>query len=99
MMMATGCLQSQRCHTNHCHSNHCPVGVSTQDPSRARALGAEKESFRVLKFQESTVSGALRMMASVGSVGPDRLTPLMMRWIVHLATTFYAELHNWLAPR
>ena len=30
MMMATGCIQSQRCHTN-----HCPVGVATQDPKRA----------------------------------------------------------------
>ncbi|MGH3425426.1 MAG: FMN-binding glutamate synthase family protein, partial [Nocardioidaceae bacterium] len=33
MMMATGCIQSQRCHTN-----QCPVGVATQDPRRARAL-------------------------------------------------------------
>ena len=28
MMMAVGCIQAQRCHTN-----TCPVGVATQDPS------------------------------------------------------------------
>ena len=33
MMMAVGCIQAQRCHTN-----TCPVGVATQDPKRARAL-------------------------------------------------------------
>ena len=27
MMMATGCIQAQKCHTN-----ECPVGVATQDP-------------------------------------------------------------------
>ena len=39
MMMATGCIQSQRCHTN-----TCPVGVATQDPRRARALDVADKS-------------------------------------------------------
>ena len=29
MMMAVGCIQAQKCHTN-----HCPAGVATQDPRR-----------------------------------------------------------------
>ncbi|NVP72786.1 FMN-binding glutamate synthase family protein, partial [Vibrio cholerae O1 biovar El Tor] len=33
MMMATGCIQAQKCHTN-----ECPVGVATQDPRLMRAL-------------------------------------------------------------
>ena len=94
MMMATGCIQSQRCHTN-----HCPVGVTTQDPHRARALDVENKSLRVQRFQESTVSEALRMMASMGSAGPNELTPLMIRRrIGHMNTKSYAELYNWLAP-
>ena len=33
MMMAIGCIQAQTCHTN-----NCPVGVTTLDPKRMRAL-------------------------------------------------------------
>lgn len=94
MMMATGCIQSQRCHTN-----HCPVGVATQDPHRARALDVESKSIRVQRFQEATVSEALRMMASMGTAGPDELTPLMLRRRVgHMNTQSYAELYDWLSP-
>lgn len=39
MMMAVGCIQAQRCHTN-----TCPVGVATQDPKRARALHVDDKS-------------------------------------------------------
>lgn len=94
MMMATGCIQAQLCHTN-----KCPVGVATQDPRRAKALDVESKSLRVQRFQEATVSEALRMMASMGAAGPEQLTPLMMRRrIGHLDTKSYAELYNWLAP-
>ncbi len=55
MMMAVGCIQSQRCHTN-----HCPVGVATQDPRRARALDVADKSERVFNYQEATVAQAMR---------------------------------------
>jgi len=94
MMMATGCIQAQRCHTN-----ECPVGVATQDPRRARALDVENKSLRVQRFQEATVSEALRMMASMGAEGPEQLTPLMMRRrIGHMDTKSYAELYHWMEP-
>ena len=38
MMMAAGCIQAQRCHTN-----TCPVGVTTQDTRRARALNVARQ--------------------------------------------------------
>ena len=38
MMFAVGCIQAQKCHTN-----HCPVGVTTQDPWRTRALDVERQ--------------------------------------------------------
>ncbi len=94
MMMATGCIQAQRCHTN-----HCPVGVTTQDPHRARALDVEDKSHRVQRFQEATVSEALRMIASIGATGPNDLSPVMLRRrIGHMNTKSYAELYNWMSP-
>jgi glutamate synthase domain-containing protein 2 len=50
MMMAVGCIQAQRCHTN-----TCPVGVTTQDPRRTRALVVGDKSVRVQRFQDATV--------------------------------------------
>lgn len=94
MMMATGCIQSQRCHTN-----QCPVGVATQDPRRARALDVEDKSHRVQRFQEATVKEAMRMVASMGAAGPVELSPLMLRRrIGHMNTKSYAELYDWINP-
>ncbi len=94
MMMATGCIQSQRCHTN-----HCPVGVATQDPRRARALDVADKSERVYRYQQATVVQAMRIMASMGVSDPSMLNPQMLR--KRLSPTeqrSYAELYEWLAP-
>lgn len=94
MMMATGCIQSQRCHTN-----QCPVGVATQDPRRASALDVEDKSHRVQRYQHATVSEALRMAASMGVHNFSELSPAMLRRrIGHMNTQSYAELYNWLEP-
>ncbi|HEX4390681.1 MAG TPA: FMN-binding glutamate synthase family protein [Mycobacterium sp.] len=94
MMMATGCIQSQRCHTN-----HCPVGVATQDPYRARALDVADKSERVYRYQRATVAQAMQIMASMGVADPSTLNPHMLR--KRLSPTeqrSYAELFEWLAP-
>ncbi|MDL5154411.1 FMN-binding glutamate synthase family protein [Actinomycetospora termitidis] len=94
MMMATGCIQAQRCHTN-----HCPVGVATQDPKRARALVVEDKLHRVHRYQRATVAEATRMMASLGARCPSELHPRMLRRRVSPTDTrSYAELYEWLAP-
>ncbi|MCD2193728.1 FMN-binding glutamate synthase family protein [Actinomycetospora endophytica] len=94
MMMATGCIQSQRCHTN-----HCPVGVATQDPKRARALDVEDKTHRVHRYQRATVAEATRMMASLGATCPGELHPRMLRRRVSPTDTrSYAELYEWLRP-
>src|SRR5207245_5974917 len=41
-MFALGCIQSLSCHTD-----RCPTGVTTQDPSRARALVVPLKTERV----------------------------------------------------
>jgi len=92
MMMATGCIQSQRCHTN-----TCPVGVATQDPRRARALDVGDKSLRVERYQRATVEEACQIIASMGLRSPDELRPHMLRRIVGpLETRSYAEMYEWL---
>jgi glutamate synthase domain-containing protein 2 len=94
MMMATGCIQSQRCHTN-----RCPVGVATQDPRRARALDVADKSRRVQRYQEATVAQAVQLMASMGCATPSELAPhQLMRRIGYTDTHSYAELFGWLEP-
>ena len=94
MMMAAGCIQSQRCHTN-----HCPVGVATQDPHRARALDVGDKSERVYRYQKATVAQAMRMMGSMGVNHPSKLNPHMLRKRVSATEQrSYAELYEWLEP-
>lgn len=94
MMLAVGCIQAQRCHTN-----TCPVGVATQDPKRARALVVDDKSVRVRRFQEATVDSAMRIMASLGVSGPEQLRPAMLRKRVDPNTLrSYDELYPYLEP-
>jgi glutamate synthase domain-containing protein 2 len=94
MMMAVGCIQAQRCHTN-----TCPVGVATQDPRRSRALNVPDKSLRAQRYQEATVYQAMQMMASLGVNGPRELSPHMLRKrIAPAVVRSYAELYDWLEP-
>jgi glutamate synthase domain-containing protein 2 len=94
MMMAVGCIQSQRCHTN-----QCPVGVATQDPRRARALDVPDKTERVLRYQSAVVKEAVRIMASMGLSSPAELTPhMLMRRVDHATVRSYGELYRWLEP-
>jgi glutamate synthase domain-containing protein 2 len=94
MMMAVGCIQSQRCHTN-----TCPVGVATQDPKRSRALDVPDKTERVRRYQDGVVREAMQIMGAMGvrdtaDVGPHQL----MRRTSPTSTQSYAEIYDWLAP-
>ncbi|MFD7866813.1 FMN-binding glutamate synthase family protein [Streptomyces sp. NPDC057682] len=94
MMFAVGCIQAQRCHTN-----TCPVGVTTQDPRRARALSVDDKYQRVRRFQEATVNSALQIMAAMGVRDPGELSPAQLRRRLDPRTVLsYAELYDWLRP-
>jgi glutamate synthase domain-containing protein 2 len=94
MMMAVGCIQAQKCHTN-----TCPVGVATQDPRRARALVVPDKAVRVKQYQEGTVAQALQILSAMGLDAPDQLRPRMLqRRIDHLTTVGYDEVFDWLDP-
>lgn len=94
MMMAVGCIQAQRCHTN-----TCPTGVTTQDPMRVRALVVGEKSVRVEQYQRATVGRVLQLVSAMGLVGPDQVTAHhLMRRLDFVTIKSYAELFDWLEP-
>ncbi|HWC23769.1 MAG TPA: FMN-binding glutamate synthase family protein [Flexivirga sp.] len=94
MMMATGCIQAQECHTG-----KCPVGVATQSPRRARALDVASKSERVHRYHQATVEQAAQIMATLGAREPHELSPHMLRHnISPNESRSYAELFTWLRP-
>ncbi|HSI27589.1 MAG TPA: FMN-binding glutamate synthase family protein [Aeromicrobium sp.] len=94
MMFAIGCIQAQKCHTN-----HCPVGVATQDKWRARALDVDDKKQRVAQYQQRTVNSAYQIISSMGLDSFDQLTPRkLFRRIDPQTTKTYKELYEWLEP-
>ncbi|HEY5197058.1 MAG TPA: FMN-binding glutamate synthase family protein [Solirubrobacteraceae bacterium] len=94
MMMAVGCIQAQVCHTN-----KCPVGVTTQDARRARALDVPDKTRRVQRFQEATVKQAQQIIGSMGAADPSEIEPWMLiRRVDEARTSSFAELYEWLEP-
>ncbi|MDV2981497.1 FMN-binding glutamate synthase family protein [Glutamicibacter sp. HZAU] len=94
MMMATGCIQAQQCHTN-----HCPVGVATQNKRLMRALDVEDKGHRVYNYHRLTVTECAQIMASMGLTSPEQLNTRMLRRRVNLQSTrSYASLFQWLRP-
>jgi glutamate synthase domain-containing protein 2 len=94
MMMAVGCIQAQVCHTN-----KCPVGVTTQDARRARALDVPDKTLRVKRFQEATVAQAQQIIGSMGADSPAEIRPWMLiRRVDEVTTASFADLYEWLEP-
>lgn len=69
MMLALGCIQARRCHTN-----ECPVGVATQDPRRSVALVVGDKATRVEHFHRETVANFLELVGAAGCDHPSELT-------------------------
>jgi glutamate synthase domain-containing protein 2 len=69
-MFALGCIQSQSCHTD-----RCPVGVTTQDPSRQRALVVDDKWVRVKNFHAATLQALSELVAAAGLDHPREFIP------------------------
>lgn len=69
-MMAIGCIQAQKCHTD-----HCPVGVATQDPRYTRGLDVSLKSVRAANYVRSLRRDLLKVSEAVGVVHPGLLAP------------------------
>ena len=68
MMMALGCIQASRCHTN-----ECPVGVATQDPRRSIALVVPDKARQVHHFHEGTMDNFMELVGAAGCDHPAQL--------------------------
>jgi glutamate synthase domain-containing protein 2 len=69
-MFAVGCIQAQTCHTG-----MCPTGVTTQDPSRQRAIVVASKAERVTNFHRETIKSLAEMLAAAGMASPNDLQP------------------------
>jgi len=84
-MMAIGCIQAQRCHTD-----GCPAGVATQNKWLQAGLDVEQKAIRLGRFVKSFRKELLTLTHAAGyrhpaefsgrdievSTGADRFTPL-----------------------
>jgi glutamate synthase domain-containing protein 2 len=70
MMLALGCIQALKCHTN-----HCPTGIATQDRGLTRGLVAEDKAERVRSFQAKTLVAMRELLGAAGIAHPADLRP------------------------
>jgi glutamate synthase domain-containing protein 2 len=68
-LLALGCIQAQRCHTN-----HCPTGVATQSEWLARGLDPSLKSVRVANYITTLRKEILRVSWTCGVSHPSLLT-------------------------
>ncbi|MBF4770415.1 FMN-binding glutamate synthase family protein [Nocardioides agariphilus] len=69
-MMAIGCIQAQKCHTD-----HCPTGVATQNPWLVRGLDPELKSVRAANYVKSMRRDLWKVSEAMGVVHPGLITP------------------------
>jgi glutamate synthase domain-containing protein 2 len=70
-MFALGCIQSLNCHTD-----RCPTGVTTQDPSRNRALVVPHKTERVYNYHHATLHALGELLSAAGLEHPRDLRPI-----------------------
>jgi glutamate synthase domain-containing protein 2 len=93
-MFALGCIQSQSCHTD-----RCPTGVTSQDPSRQRALVVGDKAERVFHFHESTLHALAEFVAAAGLDHPNEFMPAhFSRRISGREVMTFTELYPTLRP-
>lgn len=68
-MFALGCIQAQSCHTG-----HCPTGVTSQDPSRMRALVVPDKAERVYRYHHNTMFALKELVQAAGLMHPQQIT-------------------------
>jgi glutamate synthase domain-containing protein 2 len=70
-MFSLGCIQSLSCHTG-----RCPTGVTSQDPSRNRALVVPHKIDRVYNYHHATLQALAELIAAAGLDHPQQLRPI-----------------------
>jgi glutamate synthase (ferredoxin) len=68
-MLAIGCIQAQRCHTN-----HCPTGVATQSKWLMRGLDPTSKAARLANYVVALRKEILRLCRACGVAHPAMIT-------------------------
>jgi len=68
-MMAIGCIQAQRCHTN-----HCPTGVATQHPWLVRGVDPTLKAARLANYLMTLRKDVLALSHACGVLHPTLIT-------------------------
>ena len=68
-MFSIGCIQARSC-----HNGKCPTGITTLDPTRARAINVPKQSKAVAAFQKNTRHALAELIGVAGLDHPEKLT-------------------------
>ena len=93
-MFALGCIQAQTCHTG-----RCPTGVTTQDPTRQRALDVPDKAERVYRFHRNTLIALRDLLQAAGLERPGDLTTAhLLRRVGVAEVRSLAELLPAMAP-
>jgi len=93
-MFALGCIQSLSCHTG-----RCPTGVTTQDPSRQRALVPQDKASRVCNFHRNTLHALAELTAAAGLRHPGEIEPRhIVRRVSSNEVRLVANLYTFLKP-
>lgn len=69
-MLAIGCIQAQKCHTD-----HCPTGVATQNAWLAHGLDPTQKSHRLANYVETLRRDLLKVSEAAGVRHPALLGP------------------------
>lgn len=69
-MMSIGCIQSQKCHTD-----HCPTGVATQDPWLVHGLDPTSKATRCAHYIRTFRKELVKVTEAVGVAHPGLITP------------------------
>jgi len=68
-LMAIGCIQAQRCHTN-----HCPTGIATQSAWLSRGLDPTSKSARLANYVMTLRKDLLSLSHACGVHHPSEVT-------------------------
>jgi glutamate synthase domain-containing protein 2 len=93
-MFSLGCIQSLSCHTD-----KCPTGVTTQDPTRARALVVSDKKQRVFNYHAATVHALGELVAAAGLDHPQDIRSIhLSHRISTTEVVSFAQLYPELRP-
>ena len=68
-MLAIGCIQAQKCHTD-----HCPVGIATQNPRYVRGLDPTLKSVRLANYVKTMRRDLVKVSEAIGVAHPALIT-------------------------